>query len=272
MAQIRLVPKGLALLSGKTALITGSLDGIGFAIGEALARKGCNVMLNGFGPTGLITERVKLLTDLGVTADYHGADLSIAAQVEEMVATTERRFGAIDIVVNNAVTRHYANIEDMPLEKWAYALAVNLSAPFQIIRRTMSGMKERKWGRIINLASNYGLAGTTRRADYVSTKHGLVGLTKVVALEGLPYNITCNALCPGATYTPNAKKLVAERMAAKNLSEPDAIADYMAGRQPSRRFIPPSKVGAFAAFLCTDDASEITGTPLMIDGGWLANS
>lgn len=260
------------MLSGKSALITGSLDGIGFAIAEALARKGCAVMLNGFGEAGFIRERVGFLTDLGVAADYHGADLSIPAQIEDLVAATERRIGAIDIVVNNAVTRHYANVEDLPLEKWNYALAVNLSAPFQIIRRTMAGMKQRKWGRIINLASNYGLAGTTRRADYVSSKHGLVGLTKVVALEGLPYNITCNAICPGATYTPNARKLVAERMAAKNLSEPQAIADYMAGRQPSRRFIPPGKVGAFAAFLCTDDASEITGSPLTIDGGWMANS
>ncbi|MEO7404334.1 MAG: SDR family oxidoreductase, partial [Burkholderiales bacterium] len=128
------------------------------------------------------------------------------------------------------------------------------------------------WGRIVNLASNYGIAGTTRRTDYVSTKHGLVGMTKVVALEGLPYNITCNALCPGATYTPNARRLIAERMAAKNLSEQDAITDYLAGRQPSRRFIAPSKVGALAAFLCTDDASEITGTPVAIDGGWLAYS
>ncbi len=260
------------MLNGKSALITGSLDGIGFAIAEALARKGCSVMLNGFGTAEFVKERVKLLSDLGVTADYHGADLSIPAQIEDMIVTTERRFGAIDIVVNNAVTRHYANIEDMPIEKWNYALAVNLSAPFQIIRGTISGMKKRQWGRIINLASNYGVAGTTRRADYVSTKHGLVGLTKVVALEGLPYNITCNAICPGATYTPNARKLVAERMAAKNLSEPEAITDYMAGRQPSRRFIPPAKVGAFAAFLCTDDASEITGSPLSIDGGWLANS
>lgn len=260
------------MLKGKSALITGSLDGIGFAIAEALARKGCAVMLNGFGAAEFVKERVKLLSDLGVEADYHGADLSIPAQIDDMIATAERRFGAIDIVVNNAVTRHYANIEDMPIEKWNYALAVNLSAPFQIIRGAISGMKKRQWGRIINLASNYGMAGTTRRADYVSTKHGLVGLTKVVALEGLPYNITCNAICPGATYTPNARKLVAERMAAKDLSEPEAMADYMAGRQPSRRFIPPAKVGAFAAFLCTDDASEITGSPLSIDGGWLANS
>jgi 3-hydroxybutyrate dehydrogenase len=258
--------------NGKAALVTGSLDGIGFAIAERLARDGCSVMLNGFGEAALVEERVKALTALGVQADYHGADLSIPAQIEEMVAATERRFGAVDIVVNNAVTRHYAHIEDLPVEKWNYALAVNLSAPYHIIRLTIPGMKKRRWGRIVNLASNYGMAGTPRRTDYVSTKHGLVGMTKVVALEGLNYNVTCNAICPGATYTPHARKLIAERMAAKNLSEEDAIADYLAGRQPSHRFIPPAKVAALAAFLCTDDASEITGTPIAIDGGWLANS
>lgn len=260
------------MLKGKSALITGSLDGIGFAIAEALARNGCNIMLNGFGDASFVQERLAQLGALGVNAGYHGADLSDPAQIEDMVASATERFGAIDIVVNNAVTRHYANIEDVPVEKWDYALAVNLSAPFHIIRRTIAAMKQRKWGRIINLASNYGVAGTPRRADYVSTKHGLVGLTKVVALEGLHYNITCNAICPGATYTPNARKLVAQRMAEKNLSEDDAKADYMAGRQPSRRFIPPSKVGALAAFLCTEEASEITGSPIPIDGGWLANS
>jgi len=133
-------------------------------------------------------------------------------------------------------------------------------------------MKRRMWGRIMNLASNYGLAGTRRRVDYVSTKHGLVGMTKVAALEGLPYNITANAICPGATLTPNARKLVAQRMAAKGLSEADATTDYLSDRQPSRRFIAAEKVGALAAFLCSDDASDITGTPVTIDGGWMAFS
>lgn len=260
------------MLNGKSALITGSLDGIGFAIAEALARGGCSIMLNGFGDADMVKERLSTLSDLGVAADYHGADLSIPSQIEDMVATTERRFGAIDIVVNNAVTRHYAHIEELPVEKWYYALAVNLSAPFHIIRLTIPGMKKRRWGRIVNLASNYGLAGTPRRTDYCTTKHGLVGMTKVVALEGLPFNITCNAICPGATYTPHARKLIAERMAASGKSEQDAITDYLAGRQPSRRFIAPSKVGALAAFLCSEEAADITGTPIAIDGGWLANS
>jgi 3-hydroxybutyrate dehydrogenase len=260
------------MLSGKSALITGSLDGIGFAIAEALARKGCSIMLNGFGDRETVAQRIATLTATGVQADYHGADLSIPAQIEGMVAAARRRFGAIDIVVNNAVTRHYAPIDELPVEKWNYALAVNLSAPFHVIRLTMPDMKARKWGRIINLASNYGVAGTTRRTDYVSTKHGLVGMTKVVALEGLPFNITCNALCPGATYTPNARKLIAEKMAASGKSEEEATKDYIAGRQPSHRFIQPEKVAALAVFLCGDDACDITGTPIAIDGGWLAYS
>ena len=190
----------------------------------------------------------------------------------DLVATAQRRFGTVDIAVNNAVTRTWGEIDELPVEKWNYAVAVNLTAPFHVIRLTMPGMKRRMWGRIINLASNYGLAGTRRRVDYVSTKHGLVGMTKVAALEGLPYNITANAICPGATLTPNARKLVAQRMAAKGLSEADATTDYLSDRQPSRRFIAAEKVGALAAFLCSDDASDITGTPVTIDGGWMAFS
>ncbi|HZQ62631.1 MAG TPA: SDR family oxidoreductase [Casimicrobiaceae bacterium] len=260
------------MLKGRTALITGSLDGIGFAIAQALARKGCAIMLNGLGEEAFIRERVGMLRALDVDADYHGADLSKPAEIEDMVATTIERFGAIDIAVNNAVTRTWGYIDELSVDAWNYALAVNLSAPFHVIRLAMPGMKQRRWGRIINLASNYGLAGTTRRVDYVSTKHGVVGMTKVAALEGLPYNITANAICPGATLTPNARKLVAQRMAAKNLSEEDATRDYLSDRQPSRRFIPPEKVGAFAAFLCSEDASDITGSPLTIDGGWMAFS
>jgi 3-hydroxybutyrate dehydrogenase len=260
------------MLQGRAALITGSIDGIGFAIAEALARRGCAVMLNGFAERERIDQRVGQLRDLGVDADYHGADLSVPAQIEAMVGTAQRRFGRIDIAVNNAVTRTWGALDELPAAKWDYAIAVNLTAPFHVIRLVMPGMKERQWGRIINLASNYGLQATPRRGDYVATKHGLIGLTKVAALEGLPYNITANAICPGATMTPNARKLIAQRMADKNLPEDEAIVDYLATRQPSRRFIEPGRIGAFAAFLCSDDAGDITGSPLSIDGGWMASS
>jgi 3-hydroxybutyrate dehydrogenase len=259
------------VLKGRNALITGSLDGIGYAIARELAGKGCAVMLNGFGEAPLIGERVAALRELGVDADYHGADLSMPAQIDDLFAATERRFGTVDIAVNNAVTRTWGAIDELPVDRWDYAVAVNLTAPFHVIRLALPGMKRRRWGRIINLASNYGLTATTRRADYVATKHGLVGLTKVAALEGLPYNITANAICPGATLTPNARKLVAQRMAQKGLSEEDATVDYLSDRQPSHRFIPAEKVAALAGFLCTEEASEITGTPLAIDGGWLAS-
>lgn len=261
----------MRVLEGKSALITGSIDGIGYAIARELAGKGCAVMLNGFADDALIRERVAALRAMDVDADYHGADLSVPAEIEDMVAVTERRFGTVDIAVNNAVARTWGDIDELPVERWNYAIAVNLSAPFHVVRLTMPGMKRRRWGRIINLASNYGIVGTARRVDYVSTKHGLVGMTKVAALEGLPYNITANAICPGATLTPNARKLVAHRMAEKGLSEEDATVDYLSDRQPSHRFIPPDKVAALAGFLCTDAASEITGTPLAIDGGWLAS-
>jgi 3-hydroxybutyrate dehydrogenase len=260
------------MLQGKGALITGSLDGIGWAIAEALAKQGCKVMLNGFGDAALIQQRLKTLAELGVDADYHGADLSVVAQIADMVKTAEDRFGSIDIVVNNAVTRHYAPIEEVPIEKWDYALAVNLSAPFHITRLTIAGMKRRQWGRYINLASNYGLAGTTRRADYCSTKHGLVGLTKVVALEGLPHHITANAICPGATMTPNMRKILAQRKEATGESDELNVKNYLAGRQPSRRFVEARRIGGLVVFLCSDDACDITGTPITIDGGWIANS
>jgi 3-hydroxybutyrate dehydrogenase len=259
------------MFEGKGALVTGSLDGIGFAIAKELAAKGCSVMLNGIGNEATVKARLATLREAGGTAQYHSADLSVPEQIKEMVDGTIAELGSLDIVVNNAVTRHYAHIDEYPVDRWNYALAVNLSAPFHIIRLAMPAMKTRKWGRIISLGSNYALAGTTRRADYCSTKHGLVGLTKVVALEGLPYGITANIICPGATYTSNTKKLIEERMAGGK-SEQQAIRDYLDQRQPSKRFIPAEKIGQLVTFLCSDAASEMTGTPITMDGGWMAYS
>jgi len=260
------------VLEGKSAIVTGSLDGIGHAIAQALARKGCAVMLNGFGPEDLVRERVAGLRGLGSDAHYHGADLSEPSQIEDLVAAAQQRYGRVDIVVNNAVTRFDAEIEALPVDKWSYALAVNLSAAFHLIRLTLPGMKRRNWGRIISLASIFGVEGTPRRTDYVVTKHGLVGMTKVVALECAEYDITCNALCPGAVYTPHLKQLIAQRAAAAGQPVEDTAAAFLGPRQPSRRFIEPERVGALAAFLCSDDARDITGTPIPIDGGWQARA
>ncbi len=259
------------MLSGRTALVTGSLDGIGFAIADALAAQGARVMLNGFGEEALVASRVTQLRTHGVGAEYHGADLADPAQVEALVAETEARLGPVDILVNNAVYRHWDSIEDYPPEKWQQALAVNLTAPFLLMRRTMGGMKQRRWGRIINLASTYGLRGAARRADYCSTKHGLVGLTRVAALEGLDFNVTANALCPGAVDTPNTRRTLSTRRAQSGASEEETMRAFMVGKQPSRRLVTPERVAALAVFLCSDAAQDITGTPLAVDGGWLAS-
>jgi 3-hydroxybutyrate dehydrogenase len=260
------------MLANKTALVTGSVDGIGYAIAAQLASQGCSVMLNGLAAEDHINAQLASLRDSGANVAFHGADLSIPEQIDDMVAATRRQFGPIDIVVNNAVTRCYANIEDLPVAAWNYALAVNLSAPYHIVRQVMAEMKQRRWGRVVNIASNYALRGTARRSDYCSTKHGVLGLTRVIALEGLDFGITCNAICPGATLTPHARKLVAERMAASGKTEEEATRDYLAQRQPSKRFVDPKDVGTLAAFLCSDAARDITGGPVAIDGGWLAYS
>jgi 3-hydroxybutyrate dehydrogenase len=260
------------MLEGKAAIVTGSLDGIGYAIASALARHGCAIMLNGFGEPALVRERVSALREGGVDADHHPADLSDAARIEDLVTTAEQRFGRVDIVVNNAVTRFDAPIDELPVDRWSYALAVNLTAAFHLIRLTLPGMKARNFGRILNMASIYGVEGTPRRTDYVVTKHGLVGMTKVVALETAAFNITCNALCPGAVLTPHIRRLIAERAAATGQSEQAFAAEFLQARQPSKRFVTPEKIGALAAFLCSDDAADITGTPIPIDGGWQARA
>ncbi|WP_137180799.1 3-hydroxybutyrate dehydrogenase [Roseomonas sp. AR75] len=259
------------MLAGRVALVTGSLDGIGFAIADALAKQGAAVMLNGFGEASLVAERVATLRAHGVGAKYHGADLAHLPQVEDLVATTVRALGPVDILVNSAVTRHWDSIEDYPTDKWELALAVNLTAPFHLMRLTMAGMKQRRWGRIINLASTYGLRGVARRADYCATKHGLIGLTQVAALEGLEFNVTCNALCPGAVDTPNTRRTLATRWAGSGKSEEEVMRAFMVGKQPSGRLVTSERVAALAVFLCSDAAADITGTPLAIDGGWLAS-
>jgi 3-hydroxybutyrate dehydrogenase len=260
------------VLKGRAAIVTGSLDGIGYAIATAVARQGCAVMLNGFGADDLIRDRVQALRALGVDADYHGADISDAPQIEDLVATANRRFGQVDILVNNAVTRCDALIEELPPEKFSYALAVNLTAAYHLVRLTLPGMKQRNWGRIISLASIFGVQGFPRRTDYVVTKHGLVGMTKVVALECAGYNITCNALCPGLVDTPHIRRTIASRAQANDQTEQQALEDFLGPRQPTKRLVTPERVGALAAFLCSDDACDITGTPIPIDGGWQARA
>ena len=225
------------MLQGKVALVTGSLSGIGFEISMALAKKGCAIVLNGLGDPALIESQLLKLKDLGVNAIFIKADLSV-----------------------------------LPPEKWAYAMAVNLSAPYHLSRLILPSMKAKNWGRIINLASIYGVEGVAGRTDYVVTKHGLVGMTKVIALECAEYNITCNALCPGAVETPFIKELVTHRAQEASLSVEAYTKEFLKARQPSKRFVQPSSVAALALFLCSEEARDMTGTPIAMDGGWQARA
>ena len=258
-------------LRGKTALVTGSTGGIGEAFARAFAAEGCNVVLNGLGDEGAIERmRSDLAREHGVQVAYEGADLGEPSQVIAMMANALARFEAIDILVNNAVTRHYAPVEMFPVDKWDHALAVNLTAAFHTVRLALPAMKQRNWGRIINMGSIHATRLVRDRIDYMTTKAALVGMTKAIALECADTGITCNVLCPGWVLTPHAERQIAARMQEKSLSRGDAIKELLAVRQPSRRPIMPAEVAALGVFLCREEAANITGAALPIDGGWAA--
>jgi 3-hydroxybutyrate dehydrogenase len=259
------------MLKGKCALVTGSMGGIGGATARKLASLGCNVMIHGLAaPEDGKARRDEIAAEFGVKTSFSGADLSKLPELEQLVSTTERELGPIEILVNNAVARSAGPIDEMSTEVWDLALAVNLSAPFHLARRTLPGMKKRGWGRIINLASNWGLTGTRNRGDYVATKHGLVGLTRAIALETLEFGITCNAVAPGATLTPNAERQLNKLMAESGKDRKTVEQEFFRSRQPAGRFVRPEDVAELIAFLCSDAAREMTGSPVSIDGGWLA--
>lgn len=258
------------MLSGKTALVTGSIGGIGYASAAALAAQGCNVMLNGFADPREIEEKRSALEKAHrIKAQYNGADLRNLAEIEALVAATERALGPIDILVNNAVVRHFASVEEFRPEDWQAALDVNLTAPFHLIRLTVGGMRRRGWGRIVNLASALGIIAMPGRVDYVVTKTALMGLTRAVAIETQQdANVTVNAICPGAVRTPAAEARVAALAQSRGIGIEDATRAFLDGRQPSKRFIDPAQIGALIAFLCSDAAREITGASIPIDDGW----
>lgn len=254
-------------LKGKTALVTGSTVGIGAAFARAFAEAGCNVVVNGFGEKHEIESLCESLAALGNGVLYHGANVGKPEEIEAMVGAAEDRFGGVDILVNNAVTRHYAPIEAFPVDKWDLALAVNLSAAFHTIRLTLPGMKQRNWGRIINMASIHATNIVRDRVDYVTTKHAIVGITRAVALETAQTGVTCNALSPGLVLTPNCERQIAGKM-AEGATREDAIRDMLEIRQPSRRMILPAEVAALGVFLCSDAAANISGADMPIDGAW----
>jgi 3-hydroxybutyrate dehydrogenase len=254
-------------LKGKTALVTGATGGIGEAFAKAFAEAGCNVVFNGFGEKEAIEKQRAALEAHGVEVLYHPADIGKPEEIAAMIDAAHDRFGAIDILVNNAVTRHFAPVEAFPVEMWDRALAVNLSAAFHTIRLTLPGMKKRNWGRIINMASIHATNVVPERVDYVTTKHAIVGLTRAVALETARTGITCNALSPGLVLTPNCERQISRKM-SEGMTREQALEDMLRIRQPSRRVIMPAEVAAFGLFLCTEAAVNISGADLPIDGAW----
>ncbi|MEK6212106.1 MAG: 3-hydroxybutyrate dehydrogenase [Pseudomonadota bacterium] len=259
------------MLKGKSAVITGSTSGIGLGIARAFAAQGCNVVLNGFGDAAEIERlRAGLASEHKVSVLYSSADMARPAEIVAMIDQAKRRFGAVDVLVNNAGIQHVAPVDEFPIEKWDAILAINLSSAFHAIRSALPGMKSRNWGRIINIASAHGLVASPFKSAYVAAKHGLVGLTKTVALETAGKGITCNAICPGYVLTPLVEKQIEDQSEARDISHEDVIRDVILEHQPSKEFVKVEEVAALAVFLGGDSAASITGAALPIDGGWTA--
>ncbi len=258
-------------LRGKAAVVTGSTSGIGQAIAMAFAKEGCNVMLNGFGdPAAIDKQRLDMEAKCGVKVAYHGADMSKPQQIADMIAKTQTAFGGVDILVNNAGIQHVAPIENFPPEKWDAIIAINLSATFHATRAALPLMKQKKWGRIVNIASTHGLVASAQKVAYVAAKHGIVGLTKVVGVECADTGVTCNAICPGWVLTPLVQAQIDARAKAENISVQKASDDLLREKQPQLKFTTTEQIAGLAVFLCSDTASNMQGTQLVSDGGWTA--
>ena len=255
------------MLKGKTALVTGSTSGIGLGIAKALAAQGANIMLNGFGD---IEGPKAEIAALGVQVDYHGADMSKPAEIEAMMQQATARFGRIDILVNNAGIQHVAKIENFPVERWDAIIAINMSSAFHATRLALPAMKAANWGRIINVASVHGLVASAEKSAYVTAKHGVVGLTKVTALENATTGVTCNAICPGWVLTPLVQKQVDAKAAALGLSNEGAIKVLLGEKEPSMQFTTPEELGALAVFFCSPAGNNVRGVAWNMDGGWTA--
>ena len=258
-------------LKGKTAVVTGSTSGIGLACARALAGAGANIVLNGLGtPADVERERSAIETDFGVKAVYSPADMAKPREIAGLVALGETTFGSVDILINNAGIQHVSPIEDFAVEKWDAIIAINLSAAFHAIRTAVPGMKRRGWGRIITTASAHSLVASPFKSAYVAAKHGIAGLTKTVALELARSKITCNCISPGYVWTPLVEKQIPNTMQARGLTRDQVINDVLLAAQPSKEFVTAEQVASLALFLCSDDAAQITGTNLSMDGGWTA--
>ena len=259
------------MLKGKVAVVTGSTSGIGLGIAQAFAAEGCSILLNGFGEAAAI-EAIKreIAQKNGVKVAYSSADMSKPETIRDMIHQAENELGAADILVNNAGIQHVAPVDQFPDDKWNAIIAINLSASFHAIKAALPGMKRRKWGRIINIASAHGLVASEDKVAYVSAKHGVVGMTKVVAIEAANDGITCNAICPGWVLTPLVQHQIEARAKEQGIPVDQAKHNLLAEKQPMLEFTTPEQIGALAVFLASDGASTITGAALSIDGGWVA--
>ena len=255
------------MLQGKTAVVTGSTSGIGLGIAKALAAQGANIVLNGFGDVeGPKAE----ITALGVQVAYHGADMRKPTEIEDMITFATKTFGSLDILVNNAGIQHVARVESFPVEKWDAIIAINMSSVFHATRLALPGMLAKNWGRIINVASVHGLVWSAEKSAYVAAKHGVVGLTKVVALENATTGVTCNAICPGWVLTPLVQKQVDAKAAAQGISNRDATKQLLGEKEPSMQFTTPEELGALAVFFCAPASNNVRGVAWNMDGGWTA--
>jgi 3-hydroxybutyrate dehydrogenase len=255
------------MLTGKTALVTGSTSGIGLGIAQVLARAGAHIVLNGFGDVEAAKAEFKGMKGrLG----YHGADMSKPAEIEAMVQYAQAEMGGVDILVNNAGIQHVAPIDEFPVDKWDAIIAINLTSAFHTTRLALPQMKQRGWGRIINIASVHGLVASVNKSAYIAAKHGLIGLTKTTALETATTGVTCNAICPGWVLTPLVQKQVDARAAADGVDTEEAKRRLLAEKQPSLQFTTTEQLGEVALFLCTPAAANMRGMSLNIDGGWVA--
>jgi 3-hydroxybutyrate dehydrogenase len=259
-------------LIGKVSLVTGSTSGIGLGIARALAEAGSSVVLNGFGDTAEIARtKDQISSDSGVTVSYSPADMTRPEAIAEMIAATLAVHGRLDVLVNNAGIQHVAPLDQFPIEKWDAILSINLSSAFHTMRSALPAMRKNKFGRIINIASTHGLVASPFKAAYVAAKHGIVGLTKVAALETAEEGITCNAICPGYVYTPLVEAQIDGQAKAHGISREQVVHDVLLAQQPNKRFTTVEELGALTVFLASDAAASITGTALPVDGGWTAH-
>jgi len=259
-------------LMGKVSIVTGSTSGIGLGIARALAAAGSDVILNGFGrPDEIARAQQEISTAFGVSALYAPADMTKPETISAMIEMALDRFGRIDVLVNNAGIQHVAPIDQFPVEKWDAILAINLSSAFHTTRLALAAMRKNKWGRIVNIASAHGLVGSPFKSAYVAAKHGILGLTKVVALETAEQGITCNAICPGYVYTPLVEAQIESQAKAHGIARDEVIRDVLLAQQPNKKFATVEELGALVAFLASDAAASITGAALPVDGGWTAH-